>query len=190
MWSPTVSEDGKTSPYTEPDSQVTTVYSGFLQSPATGVSSQSWFLQMFLAEVLPTLMHLNFTQCSHTVSLLRISLGRVGKLLLTWLSRKMTRTSWVHKTILADCLFTGGKQGKLGGISLLCIHDLWDLNMKRATLFNPQWIKSIKSILNLKDLLALKIRAFSHVFFFLICIYFWSFFEISPIKKCVCNFLS
>lgn len=29
VWSPTVSENGKTSPYTEPDSQVTTVYSGF-----------------------------------------------------------------------------------------------------------------------------------------------------------------
>lgn len=36
VWSPTVSEDGKTSPYTEPDSQVTTVYSGFTQF--TGVS--------------------------------------------------------------------------------------------------------------------------------------------------------
>ena len=40
VWSPTVSEDGKTSPYTEPDSQVTTVYSGFTRkAQLTGVSS-------------------------------------------------------------------------------------------------------------------------------------------------------
>lgn len=29
VWSPTISENGKTSPYMEPDSQVTAVYSGF-----------------------------------------------------------------------------------------------------------------------------------------------------------------
>lgn len=38
VWSPTVSEDGKTSPYTEPDSQVTTVYSGFTVAQVTKVS--------------------------------------------------------------------------------------------------------------------------------------------------------
>lgn len=38
VWSPTVSEDGKTSPYTEPDSQVTTVYSGFTEAEVTDVS--------------------------------------------------------------------------------------------------------------------------------------------------------
>lgn len=36
VWSPTVSEDGKTSPYMEPDSQVTTVYLGFTKEQVTG----------------------------------------------------------------------------------------------------------------------------------------------------------
>lgn len=35
VWSPTLSEDGKTSPYMEPDSQVTTVYSGFAEAQVT-----------------------------------------------------------------------------------------------------------------------------------------------------------
>lgn len=38
MWSPTVGENGKTSPYTEPDSQVTIVYSGFTGAQVTRVS--------------------------------------------------------------------------------------------------------------------------------------------------------
>lgn len=41
MWSPTVSEDGKTSPYMEPDSQVTAVYSGFSKVQVVGVVSPS-----------------------------------------------------------------------------------------------------------------------------------------------------
>lgn len=36
VWSPAVSEDGKTSPYMEPDSQVTTVFSGFTRAQVTG----------------------------------------------------------------------------------------------------------------------------------------------------------
>lgn len=39
MWSPTLSENGKTSPYTEPDSQVTTDYSGFTGVQVKRVSS-------------------------------------------------------------------------------------------------------------------------------------------------------
>lgn len=38
VWSPAVSEDGKTSPYMEPDSQVTTVYS---RSPEAQVRKAS-----------------------------------------------------------------------------------------------------------------------------------------------------
>lgn len=38
VWSPTLSEDGKTSPYMEPDSQVTTVYSGFTQAQVIQIS--------------------------------------------------------------------------------------------------------------------------------------------------------
>lgn len=32
VWSPTFSENGKTSPYMEPDSQVSTVYLGFTEA--------------------------------------------------------------------------------------------------------------------------------------------------------------
>lgn len=39
VWSPTLSEDGKTSPYLEHDSQVTIVYSGFPESQVTSVWS-------------------------------------------------------------------------------------------------------------------------------------------------------
>lgn len=39
VWSPTVSEDGKTSPYMEPDSQVNTVYFGFIKTQVTMVAS-------------------------------------------------------------------------------------------------------------------------------------------------------
>lgn len=69
MWSPTVSEDGKTSPYMEPDSQVTTVYSGFTQDPVTDVFLSFEFTP---TEMLSGLICADFSCCERVSPLRRV----------------------------------------------------------------------------------------------------------------------